>query len=62
MRKQAFEDVLAHPDGSLAQSVRKLKKTMRLTTTQMAKFSGVSYQTVQGIEQDRSQSLENPDG
>lgn len=55
LRKQAVEDVLAHPEWSLAQAVRHLKKTMRLTTAEMAKLSGVSYRTMQDIEQERSE-------
>lgn len=55
LRKQAVEDVLAHPEWSLAQSVRHLKKTMRLTAAEMAKLSGMSYRTMKDIEQDRSE-------
>jgi DNA-binding XRE family transcriptional regulator len=55
LRKKAVEDVLAHPEWSLAQAVRHLKKTMRLTTTEMAKLSGVAYRTMQDIEQERSE-------
>ncbi len=33
LRQQAIDDVLAHPEWSLPQAVRHLKKTMRLTTT-----------------------------
>jgi len=55
LRKQAVDDVLAHPEWSLAQAVRHLKKTMRLTTAEMAKLSGVSYRTMQDIEQERSE-------
>ena len=51
LRKQAVDDVLAHPEWSLAQAVRHLKKTMRLTTAEMSKLSGVSYRTMQEIEQ-----------
>ncbi len=54
LRKQAIEDVLAHPEWSLAQAVRHLKKTMRLTTAEMAKLSGVAFRTMQDIEQERS--------
>ncbi len=54
LRKQAVEDVLAHPEWPLAQAVRHLKKTMRLTTAEMAKISGVAYRTLQDIEQERS--------
>lgn len=55
LRQQAIDDVLAHPEWTLAQAVRHLKKTMRLTTTEMAQLSGVAYRTVQDIEQERSE-------
>ena len=55
LRKKAVDDVLAHPEWSLAQAVRHLKKTMRLTTAEMAKLSGVAYRTMQDIEQERSE-------
>ena len=55
LRKKAVEDVIAHPEWSLAQAVRHLKKTMRLTTAEMAKLSGVSARTMQDIEQERSE-------
>lgn len=55
LRQQAVEDVLAHPEWSLPQAVRHLKKTMRLTTAEMAKLSGVAYRTMQDIEQERSE-------
>jgi DNA-binding XRE family transcriptional regulator len=55
LRQQAVEDVLAHPEWSLPQAVRHLKKTMRLTTAEMAKLSGIAYRTMQDIEQERSE-------
>jgi DNA-binding XRE family transcriptional regulator len=54
LRQQAIQEVLAHPEWSLPQAVRHLKKTMRLTTVEMAKLSGVAYRTMQDIEQERS--------
>ncbi|CAN1550188.1 transcriptional regulator [Limnohabitans sp. B9-3] len=54
LRQQAIEEVLAHPEWSLPQAVRHLKKTMRITTVEMAKLSGVAYRTMQDIEQERS--------
>lgn len=54
LRRRAVEDVLAHPEWTLAQCVRHLKKTMRLTTAEMAKLSGLAYRTMQDIEQERS--------
>ena len=55
LRKVAVDDVLAHPEWSLAQAVRHLKKTMRPATAEMAKLSGVAYRTMQDIEQERSE-------
>ncbi|KWB36116.1 XRE family transcriptional regulator [Burkholderia cepacia] len=54
LRRQAIEDVLAHPEWSLRESVRHLKKTMRLTSAEMARLAGVSTKTIQDIEQGRS--------
>ena len=54
LRQQSIDDVLAHPEWSLPQAIRHLKKTMRLTTAEMAKLSGVAYRTMQDIEQERS--------
>jgi transcriptional regulator with XRE-family HTH domain len=55
LRKLAVDEVLAHPEWSLAESVRHLKKTMRLTTAEMATLSGVGFRTMQDIEQERSE-------
>lgn len=55
LRRQAVDDVLSHPEWSLAQAVRHLKKTMRLTSAEMAKLSGIAHRTMQDIEQGRSE-------
>ena len=55
LRRQAVDDVLSHPEWSLAQAVRHLKKTMRLTSSEMAKLSGIAHRTMQDIEQGRSE-------
>lgn len=55
LRRQAVEDVLAHPEWSLRESVRHLKKTLRLTSAELAKLAGVSMRTLQDIEQGRSE-------
>jgi DNA-binding XRE family transcriptional regulator len=55
LRRQAVEDVLAHPEWPLPQAIRHLKKTMRLTTAEVAKLSGVAHRTLQDIEQGRSE-------
>ena len=54
-RRQAIDDVLAHPEWSLAQSVRHLKTSIRLTTAELAKLAGVSFRTLQDIERGRSE-------
>ena len=55
LRRQAIEDVLAHPEWSLPQTLRHLRKTMRITTAELARISGVAYRTLQDIEQERSE-------
>lgn len=55
LRRQALDDVLSHPEWSLPQAIRHLKKTMRLTTAELAKLSGVAFRTLQDIEQERSE-------
>ncbi|MEB2320449.1 MAG: helix-turn-helix transcriptional regulator [Pseudomonadota bacterium] len=57
LRRQAIEDVLAHPEWSLAQSIRHLKTSMRLTTAELAKLAGVSFRTLQDIERGRSDGV-----
>lgn len=54
LRKQAVEDVLAHPEWSLPKAIRYLKKTMQLTTAEMAQLAGIGFRTLQDIEQERS--------
>ena len=54
LRQQAIDEVLAHPEWSLAEALRHVRSTLRLTTIEMAKLSGVSFRTLQDIEQGRS--------
>lgn len=54
LRKKAISDVLANPQWSLPQAVRHLKKTMRLTTAELAKLAGISFRTLQDIEREKS--------
>lgn len=54
LRKQAIDDVLAHPEWTLQQSVRYLKRTMRLTSAELAKMAGINAKTLLDIEQGRS--------
>ena len=55
LRRKAIDDVLSHPEWSLAEAVRHLKQTMRLTSAEIAKLSGVSTKTMQDIEHERSE-------
>ena len=55
LRLQAIDEVLAHPEWTLQQSVRHLKRTLRLTSTELARLAGVSTKTIQDIEQGRSE-------
>ena len=55
LRRQVVDDLLAHPEWPLQEGIRHLKKTLRLTTTELAKLAGISYRTLQDIEQGRSQ-------
>lgn len=54
LRRQAVEEVLAHPEWSLRDAVRHLKKTLRLTSAELARMAGLSTRTLQDIEQGRS--------
>jgi DNA-binding transcriptional regulator YiaG len=54
LRRQAVEDVLAHPEWSLPEAIRHLKKTMRLTTAELAAMAGVGMRTLQDVEQEAS--------
>lgn len=55
LRRQAIEEVLAHPEWTLADAICHLKKSMRLTSAELARLAGVSHRTVQDIEQGRSE-------
>lgn len=55
LRRQAIDDVLAHPEWPLPQALRHLRTTMRLTTAEMARLTGVAHRTLQDIEHERSE-------
>ena len=54
LRKQAVDAILAHPEWPLLDAIRHLKRTLHLTTTELAKLAGISYRALQDIEQGRS--------
>lgn len=55
LRQKAVNDVLENPQWSLVLAVRHLKKTMRLTTAELAKLAGISFRTLQDIEREKSE-------
>ncbi|MBA3056922.1 MAG: transcriptional regulator [Gammaproteobacteria bacterium] len=54
LRRQAIEDVLAHPEWTVAESVRYIRTTLRLTVPEFARLAGVSVRTLLDIEAARS--------
>ncbi len=50
LRQEVMDAVLAHPEWPLQDVVRFIKKSLRLTTADLAKLSGVSFRAVQNIE------------
>lgn len=55
LRRKAIDDVLAHPQWTPVEAIRHLKTTMRLTSAELAKLSGIGYRTLQDIETGKSQ-------
>lgn len=55
LRQQAIDEVLAHPDWTLLEAIRHLKKVTRMATSEMAELAGVGYRTLQDIEHGRSE-------
>lgn len=54
LRQQAVSEVLAHPEWTIPQALRHLKKTMRVTTAELATLAKVGTRTLQDIEQGAS--------
>lgn len=55
LRRQAVEEVATHPEWTLLQAFRHLKRRTRWTSAEIAALSGVSLKTVQALEQGRTQ-------
>ena len=55
LRRQAVQDVLANPQWSLPEAIRHLKTTMRITTSELARLSGLAFRTLQDIEREHSE-------
>ena len=54
LRKQAVEDILGHPEWPLPAAIVHLKKTLRLTSAELATLAGISHRTLQDIERSKS--------
>lgn len=55
IRREVVEDILNNPQWPLLQVIKHLKTSLRLTTAELAKVTGISARTLQDIEQGRSQ-------
>jgi DNA-binding XRE family transcriptional regulator len=55
LRRQTVEDLIAHPEWSLQDSLQYIKKTLRITSAELAQLARVSVKTIQDIEQGRSE-------
>jgi DNA-binding XRE family transcriptional regulator len=53
-RRKVVEDVIANPTWSPRDVVRHMRRTLRLTTLEMARLAKVSHRTIQQIESGRS--------
>lgn len=54
LRQQVIDTLLAHPEWTLQESVSYLRKTLRLTTPELAKLARISPRTLQEIELGKS--------
>ena len=54
VRQRAIEEVLAHPEWPAAEAIRHVKKSLGLTSADLARLAHVGFRTVQDIEQGRT--------
>jgi DNA-binding transcriptional regulator YiaG len=54
LRRKAVEDVLQHPEWDLAQTVRHLRTSLRLTVPEYSKLTQVSTRTILDVEAGRT--------
>lgn len=54
MRRKAIDDILAHPEWSLADSVRYVRTSLRLTVLEYARLTKVSARTILDLEAGRT--------
>ena len=55
VREQTVATLLAHPEWPLPQAIRYLKRSLRLTSAELAQLAGISMRTLQDLEQGRSE-------
>lgn len=55
LREKAISDVLAHPEWSPVEAIRHIKKTLGLTSAELARLAKVGFRTLQDIEQHRTE-------
>jgi len=54
LREQALLDVLAHPEWAPAVAIRHVRRTLGLTTAELARLAEVGFRTLQDIEHGRT--------
>jgi len=54
LREQALNDVLAHPEWTPIEVIRHVRRTLGLTTAELAQLAEVGFRTLQDLEQGRT--------
>lgn len=54
LRQRAIDEILAHPEWTLREAIRHLKRNLLVTSDELARLAQVSVRTVRDIEQGRS--------
>lgn len=54
LRRKAIEEVLQHPEWTLAATVRHIRTTLRLTVPEFARLTKVSSRTILDVEAGRT--------
>lgn len=54
LRRQAIEEVLAHPEWTVVENIHHIRTTLRLTVPEFARLAKVSVRTLRDIEAKRS--------
>lgn len=54
MRRQAIQDVAAHPEWSLSETIHHIRTSLRLTVPEFAQLTKVSARTIKDLEAGRT--------